>query len=234
MKTKAYIIMLVASMTAAFSCTRIEMEFTNETSAAVENGSQILVPFTAEAGESQTKVAMDGSTTNIVFSEGDQLMVYCWKIVEPSILTLKSGAGNKSAVFSGDLVLAAGKTEADLAGKTLQASLIPQEGVSQGVFSYDPSGKRLTVDYSTKCIDSDLDALFSRTAIYQGTSAIHSYSLAGRECSTGNFCSNRGSKALGFIRNPAPWNTVCFNSGSGFVKLLVNTTIDVGLVSLCA
>ena len=169
MKTKAYIIMLVASMTAAFACTRIEMESTNETSAAVENGSQILVPFTAEAGEPQTKVAMDGSTTNIVFSEGDQLMVYCWKIVEPSILTLKSGAGNKSAVFSGDLVLAAGKTEADLAGKTLQASLIPQEGVSQGVFSYDPSGKRLTVDYSTKSIDSDLDALFSRTAIYQGT-----------------------------------------------------------------
>ena len=67
--------MLVASMTAAFACTRIEMESTNETSAAVENGSQILVPFTAEAGEPQTKVAMDGSTTNIVFSEGDQLMV---------------------------------------------------------------------------------------------------------------------------------------------------------------
>ena len=169
MKTKAYIIMLVASMAAAFACTRIEMESTNETSAAAENGTQILVPFTAEAGEPQTKVAMDGSTTNIVFSEGDKLMVYCWKIVEPSILTLKSGAGNKSAVFSGDLVLAAGKTEADLAGKTLQASLIPQEGVSQGVFSYDPAGKRLTVDYSTKCIDSDLDALFSRTAIYQGT-----------------------------------------------------------------
>lgn len=161
--------MLVASMAAAFACTRIEMESTNETSAAAENGTQILVPFTAEAGEPQTKVAMDGSTTNIVFSEGDKLMVYCWKIVEPSILTLKSGAGNKSAVFSGDLVLAAGKTEADLAGKTLQASLIPQEGVSQGVFSYDPSGKRLTVDYSTKSIDSDLDALFSRTAIYQGT-----------------------------------------------------------------
>ena len=169
MKTKAYIIMLVASMTAAFACTRIEMKSTNETSAAAENGSQILVPFTAEAGEPQTKVAMDGSTTNIVFSEGDQLMVYCWKIVEPSILTLKSGAGQRSATFTGYLTLSAGKTQADLAGKTLQASLIPQEGVSQGVFSYDPAGKRLTVDYSTKCIDSDLDALFSRTAIYQGT-----------------------------------------------------------------
>ena len=161
--------MLVASMTAAFACTSIELESTNETSAAAENGTQILVPFTAEAGEPQTKVAMDGSTTNIVFSEGDQLMVYCWKIVEPSILTLKSGAGERSATFTGYLTLAAGKTEADLAGKTLQASLIPQEGVSQGVFSYDPTGKRLTVDYSTKCIDSDLDALFSRTAIYQGT-----------------------------------------------------------------
>ena len=59
--------MLVASMTAAFACTRIEMESANEASAAAENGSQILVPFTAEAGEPQTKVAMDGSTTNIVF-----------------------------------------------------------------------------------------------------------------------------------------------------------------------
>jgi len=169
MKTKAYIIMLVASMTAAFACTRIEMESAIETtSAAAENGSQILVPFTAEAGEPQTKVAMDGSTTNIVFSEGDKLMVYSWKIVEPSILTLKSGAGNKSAVFSGDLVLAAGKTEADLAGKRLFASLIPEAGVSAGIFTYDPSTKRLTVDYSKGVIDSDLEALVSRTILYEG------------------------------------------------------------------
>jgi len=171
MKAKKYILALLVAMSAAFACSKADIDPATETaSAAVESGSHVIVPFSAEAGATQTRVEMkDGSTTNIVFSEGDQLMVYCWKIVEPSILTLKSGAGNKSAVFSGDLVLAAGKTEADLAGKTLQASLIPQEGVSQGVFSYDPAGKRLTVDYSTKCIDSDLDALFSRTAIYQGS-----------------------------------------------------------------
>jgi len=170
MKMKTYIITLLLAIAAASACTREKLDPAAETaSAAVENGSHVLVPFTAEAGEPQTRVAMDGSTTNIVFSAGDQLMVYCWKIVEPSILTLKSGAGNKSAVFSGELVLAAGKTEADLAGKTLIASLIPQEGVSHGIFNYNPNEKRLTVDYSTKSIDSDLDALFSRTAIYQGS-----------------------------------------------------------------
>ena len=170
MKTKTYIITLLLAIAAASACTREKLDPAAETaSATVENGSQVLVPFTAEAGEPQTRVAMDGSTNNIVFSAGDQLLVYCWKIVEPSILTLQSGAGNKSAVFSGELILAEGKTEADLAGKTLNASLIPQEGVSQGIFSYDPSGKRLTVDYSANTIDSDLEALFRRTAIYQGT-----------------------------------------------------------------
>ena len=160
--------MLAASMTAAFACTRIEMESTNETSAAAENGTQILVPFTAEAGEPQTKVAMDGSTTNIVFSEGDQLMVYFYQLVEPSILTLKSGAGNKTAVFEGDLVLASGKTEADLAGKKLYAVLIPKEGVTMGIFHFSAIGRELTVDYSKGAIDSNLEALVSRTILYQG------------------------------------------------------------------
>lgn len=170
MKTKTYIITLLLAIAAASACTREKLDPAAETaSAAVENGSHVLVPFTVEAGEPQTRVVMDGSTTNIVFSAGDQLMVYCWKIVEPSILTLKSGAGERSATFTGNLTLAAGKTEADLAGKTLIASLIPQEGVSQGIFNYNPNEKRLTVDYSTKSIDSDLEALFSRTAIYQGS-----------------------------------------------------------------
>ena len=170
MKTKTYIITLLLAIAAASACTREKLDpAAVNNPAAVENGSQVLVPFTAEAGEPQTRVAMDGSTNNIVFSAGDQLLVYCWKIVEPSILTLQSGAGQRSATFTGNLVLAAGKTEADLAGKTLNASLIPQEGVSQGIFNYNPNEKRLTVDYSTKSIDSDLDALFSRTAIYQGS-----------------------------------------------------------------
>ena len=170
MKTKTYIITLLLAIAAASACTREKLDpAAVNTPAAVENGSQVLVPFTVEAGEPQTRVAMDGSTTNIVFSAGDQLMVYCWKIVEPSILTLQSGAGQRSATFTGNLALAAGKTEADLAGKTLIASLIPQEGVSQGIFNYNPNEKRLTVDYTAKSIDSDLDALFSRTAIYQGS-----------------------------------------------------------------
>ena len=171
MKTKAFLFILPLAAALALSCTREIIDPATEmaTVAAETGGQEVLVPFTVEAGAPETRVAVSGSTTNIVFSEGDQLMVYCWKIVEPSILTLKSGAGQRSATFTGYLTLSAGKTQADLAGKTLQASLIPQEGVSQGVFSYDPAGKRLTVDYSTKCIDSDLDALFSRTAIYQGT-----------------------------------------------------------------
>ena len=171
MKTKAFLFILPLAAALALSCTREIIDPATETAtvAAETGGQEVKVPFTVEAGAPETRVAVSGSTTNIVFSEGDQLMVYCWRIVEPSILTLKSGAGQRSATFTGYLTLAAGKTQADLAGKTLQASLIPQEGVSQGVFSYDPSGKRLTVDYSTKSIDSDLDALFSRTAIYQGT-----------------------------------------------------------------
>ena len=169
MKTKTYIITLLLAIAAASACTREKLDPAAETaSAAVENGSHVLVPFTAEAGEPQTRVAMDGSTTNIVFSAGDQLMVYFFQLVEPSILTLKSGAGNKSAVFSGELVLAAGKTEANLAGKKLYAVLIPAAGVSSGVFTYDPSTKKLSVDYSAGAIDSDLEALVSRTILYQG------------------------------------------------------------------
>lgn len=170
MKTKTYIITLLLAIAAASACTREKLDPASEASSVVaETHDRVIVPFTVEAGEPQTRVAMDGSTTDIVFSEGDQLLVYCWKIVEPSILTLKSGAGERSATFTGNLALAAGKTEADLAGKTLIASLIPQEGVSQGIFNYNPNEKRLTVDYSTKSIDSDLEALFSRTAIYQGS-----------------------------------------------------------------
>lgn len=169
MKTKAYIFMLVVVMTAAFACTREELDSIVETTPSVEeNSGHVLVPFTTEAGEPQTRAAMDGSTTNIVFSAGDQLMVYFYQLVEPSILTLKSGAGNKSAVFSGDLVLASGKTEADLAGKKLFAVLIPEAGVSSGVFTYDPSTKKLSVDYFKGAIDSDLEALVSRTILYQG------------------------------------------------------------------
>ena len=170
MKTKAYLSILLLAAALAGSCTREILDSAPETSpAAAETGDRVLVPFTAEAGQPDTRMAIGGSTSDIVFSEGDQLLVYCWKIVEPSILTLQSGAGQRSATFTGYLTLAAGKTEADLAGKTLLASLIPQEGVSQGIFSYNPSEKRLTVDYSTKSIDSDLNALFSRTAIYQGS-----------------------------------------------------------------
>ena len=78
MKTKTYIITLLLAIAAASACTREKLDpAAVNNPAAVENGSQVLVPFTAEAGEPQTRVAMNGSTTNIVFSAGDQLLVYC-------------------------------------------------------------------------------------------------------------------------------------------------------------
>lgn len=169
MKTKKYILALLVAMSAAFACSKADIDpATEETPVVVDNGSHILVPFSAEAGEPQTKVAMDGSTTNIVFSEGDQLMVYFYQLVEPSILTLKSGAGNKTAVFEGDLVLASGKTEADLAGKKLYAVLIPAAGVMMGTFRYSGLWRELTVSYSKGAIDSNLEALVARTALYEG------------------------------------------------------------------
>jgi hypothetical protein len=170
MKTKAYLIILPLAAALALSCTREIIDPATETAAvAAETGDQeVLVPFTVEAGAPETRVAVSGSTTNIVFSEGDQLMVYFFQLVEPSILTLKSGAGQRSATFTGYLTLAAGKTEADLAGKRLYAILIPAAGVSSGVFTYDPSTKKLSVDYSAGAIDSDLEALVSRTILYQG------------------------------------------------------------------
>ncbi len=169
MKTKTYILSLLVAMSAAFACSKAEIDpATEETPVVVDNGSHILVPFTAEAGEPQTKVAMDGSTTNIVFSAGDQLMVYCFQTLETSLLTLKSGAGNKTAVFEGDLVLASGKTEADLAGKTLHAVLIPEAGAMMGIFSYKAMFGQLTVDYSKGSIDSNLEALVARTILYEG------------------------------------------------------------------
>ena len=122
MKTKIYLITLLLALAAAFACTREALDPALDTaSAVVDNGSQVLVPFTVEAGEPETRVQMNGSTSNIVFSEGDQLMVLCNGFVEPSFLTIKSGAGERSAVFTGDLVLSAGKTETDLAGKRLKA-----------------------------------------------------------------------------------------------------------------
>ena len=170
MKTKAYLLILPLAAALALSCTREIIDPATETAAvAAETGGQeVLVPFTVEAGAPETRVAVSGSTTNIVFSEGDQLMVYFFQLVEPSILTLKSGAGQRSATFTGYLTLAAGKTEADLAGKRLFAVLIPAAGVSSGVFTYDPSTKKLSVDYSAGAIDSDLEALVSRTILYQG------------------------------------------------------------------
>lgn len=169
MKTKTYILTLFLAMAAAYSCSREAFDPAMETTpAVVEDGDHVLVPFSAEAGAAETKVAMDGSTTNIVFSAGDQLMVYYYQLVEPSILTLKSGAGQRSAVFTGDLTLASGKTEADLAGKKLYAVLMPEAGVSAGIFSFDASTNKLTVDYSAGVIDSDLEALVSRTILYQG------------------------------------------------------------------
>lgn len=168
MKTKTYIITLLLAIAAAYSCSRIEIDTDEATAGTVENGDHVLVPFTTEAGAAETRVQMDGSTTNIVFSEGDQLMVYFYQLVEPSILTLKSGAGNKTAVFEGDLILASGKTEADLAGKKLYAVLIPAVGVMMGVIRYSGIWRELTVDYSKSAIDSDLGALVARTALYEG------------------------------------------------------------------
>ena len=168
MKTKTYILTLLLAMTAAFACSRIEIDTDETTPVAVENGEHVLVPFSAEAGAAETRVVMDGSTTNMVFSEGDKLMVYSYQLVETSLLTLKSGAGQKSAVFTGDLILASGKTEADLAGKKLYAVLMPEAGIMMGIFSYKSMFGKLTVDYSSGAIDSNLEALVARTALYEG------------------------------------------------------------------
>lgn len=162
-----FVLPFAASLVLA--CTREAMVPFEENESPVVTEDQVLVPFTAEAGSTQTKVEMkDGNTANIVFSEGDKLMVYLYSVVDPSILTLKSGAGNKSAKFEGDLVLKPGKTEADLAGKTLLAILIPAEGAAQGVFKYDAAAKKLTVDYRTKSVDMDIEALVKRCILYTG------------------------------------------------------------------
>lgn len=168
MKTKTYIITLLLAIAAAYSCSRIEIDTDEATAGTVENGDHVLVPFTTEAGAAETRVQMDGSTSNIVFSAGDQLMVHSFQLVEPSILTLKSGAGESVAVFEGDLTLASGKTEADLAGKRLFSVLIPAEGVMMGIFQYSAIWRKLTVDYSKGAIDSNLEALVARTALYEG------------------------------------------------------------------
>ena len=169
MKTKAYLCILALAAVLACSCTRVIIDPASETApVAAETLGQILVPFTAEAGSPDTRVAVSGSTANIVFSAGDQLMVYSPSLLDPSILTMKSGAGNRSATFTGYLTLKAGKTEADLAGKRLFCILIPAAGVTAGVFTYDDSAKKLTVDYSAKAVDSDLDALVNRTILYKG------------------------------------------------------------------
>ncbi|MBR1510256.1 MAG: leucine-rich repeat domain-containing protein [Bacteroidales bacterium] len=171
MRSKSFLFALPLAAALAFSCTKetAKPEVGTEPSSAVGESGQVIVPFTAEAGATETKVEMSGgSTANIVFSAGDKLMVFLNGYVQPSILTLKSGAGQRSATFSGNLTLAEGKTEADLAGKRLFASLIPEAGVSAGIFTYDPSTKRLTVDYSKGVIDSDLEALVSRTIMYDG------------------------------------------------------------------
>lgn len=162
-----FVLPFAASLVLA--CTREAMVPFEENESPVVSENQVLVPFTAEAGSTQTKVEMkDGNTANIVFSEGDKLMVYHYSVVDPSILTLKSGAGNKSAKFEGDLVLKPGKTEADLAGKKLNAILIPAEGAAQGVFKYDAAAKKLTVDYRTKSVDMDIEALVKRCILYTG------------------------------------------------------------------
>ena len=169
MKTKLYLSALLLAAVFASACTREILDPEKETApVAVNDESCILVPFTAEAGAPETRVAVSGSTANIVFSAGDQLMVYNSLMAEPAILTMVSGAGQPSAVFTGNLVLKSGKTEADLAGKTIVAFLIPKTGVEEGVFSYDSSTKKLTVDYSSKSLDSDLEALVSRTILYKG------------------------------------------------------------------
>ena len=169
MKTIKLLFILPLTAAVAIACTREPLAPFEETETPTIVDGQVLVPFTTEAGAVQTKVEMkDGSTANMVFSAGDKLMVYNSSTVEPSILTLKSGAGNSSAVFNGNLTLKAGKTESDLAGKRLQAVLIPEEGAAQGVFNYDASTKKLTVDYSSKSLDSDLEALVRRTILYKG------------------------------------------------------------------
>ncbi|MBQ4184519.1 MAG: leucine-rich repeat domain-containing protein [Bacteroidales bacterium] len=164
MKKKAtlFAILFAASILAA-GCTRETLE--PETQVAVNAAGHVLVPFSAKAGEIQTRVTIeDGDTQNMMFTRLDKVLVYNRQLLVPSLLTLSSGALTTTATFSGSLELLSGKTEADLAGATLHAILIP----GQSVFQYDASTQTLTVDYSS-AIDTDLPLLVGRTILYEGS-----------------------------------------------------------------
>ena len=100
MRTIKLLLVLPLAASLVFACTREPITPyapVEETKTNAIAGDQIIVPFTAEAGATQTRVEMkDGNTTNIVFSAGDQLMVYNSYEVAPSILTPRALPPQKS------------------------------------------------------------------------------------------------------------------------------------------
>ena len=76
MKKKAtlFAILFAASILAA-GCTRETLE--PETQVAVNAAGHVLVPFSAKAGEIQTRVTIeDGDTQNMMFTRLDKVLVY--------------------------------------------------------------------------------------------------------------------------------------------------------------
>ena len=101
MKKKAtlFAILFAASILAA-GCTRETLE--PETQVAVNAAGHVLVPFSAKAGEIQTRVNIeDGDTQNMMFTRLDKVLVYNRQLLVPSLLTLSSGALTTTATFSG-------------------------------------------------------------------------------------------------------------------------------------
>ena len=148
------ILTLVAAAAAAMllaSCQSLEqnIETPEETGVTRDADGHLLIPFSAETGAAQTKAEMlGGSTANIVYSEGDKMIVFSTSMstscpVLPSIMNLVGGVGTKKGTFKGDIVLRSGKTEADFNTwvtkypGNLKAVIIPAAGIEAGLFTWD-------------------------------------------------------------------------------------------------
>ena len=154
------------------SCERMEQ------TTVCDTDGHVLIPFSAETDASTTKAQMNGnSTSNIVYSEGDKLIVYSGSMncpVLPSMMNLVSGAGTKKGTFKGDIVLREGKTKADFNTwitkypDTIQAIIIPAAGLEAGLFTWDASKHDLSINFTSNAMDCDLEALVKRTVLFFG------------------------------------------------------------------
>ena len=179
------ILTLVAAAAAAMllaSCQSLEqnIETPEETGVTRDADGHLLIPFSAETGAAQTKAEMlGGSTANIVYSEGDKMIVFSTSMstscpVLPSIMNLVGGVGTKKGTFKGDIVLRSGKTEADFNTwvtkypGNLKAVIIPAAGIEAGLFTWDASKHDLRINFTKGSISSDLEELVKKTVLFLG------------------------------------------------------------------